>query len=237
MASIMIATPMYGGVCHGSFMKSVMMAFDLLRVNGHIVDFVDVSNESLINRARNTLTEIFLRGNFDYLLFIDADQGFEPDGVLRMINENLDVIAAPVPMKGINWSSVKALAKAGVENVQDYTAIWNFNGLTDEAKEIISKTREQIIEVNNAGTGMILIKRDVFEQMKPYVKSYRNNQPSVGSIQINDGMYNFWDLSVDDSGQLLSEDYHFCKIWKSLGGKIHLAPYVRVTHAGTYWFR
>lgn len=237
MSSILIATPMYGGVCHGSFMKSVMMLFDTLRINGHKVDFVDVSNESLINRARNTLTEIFLRSNYEYLLFIDADQGFEPDGVLRMINENLDVVAAPVPMKGINWLTVKTLAKAGVENVEDYTAIWNFNGLSEEAKQIISKTREQLVEVNNAGTGMILIKRDVFEQMKPYVKSYRNNQPSIGSIQINDGMYNFWDLSVDDSGQLLSEDYHFCKIWKSLGGKIYLAPYVRVTHAGTYWFK
>jgi hypothetical protein len=36
---------------------------------------------------------------------------------------------------------------------------------------------------------------------------------------------------------LLSEDYQFCKLWKESGGKIYLAPYVRVSHAGTYWFK
>ena len=35
MANIMIATPMYGGVCQGSFMKNMIMLFDVLRVNGH----------------------------------------------------------------------------------------------------------------------------------------------------------------------------------------------------------
>ena len=237
MASVMIATPMYGGLCHGSFMKSMMVLFDVLRVNGHMVDFIDISNESLIHRARNALTELFLRRNFDYLLFIDADEGFDAQGILRMINENVDIIAAPVPMKGINWERVKQVTRMGIEDVENHTAIWNFNGLSDEAKAIISTTREQIVEINNAGTGLILIKKDVFEQMKPYVKSYRNNQPSLGTLSLNDGIYNFWDLSIDESGQLLSEDYHFCKLWRKLGGKIYLAPYVKVTHAGTYWFR
>ena len=35
----------------------------------------------------------------------------------------------------------------------------------DEAKAIISITREQLVEINNAGTGLILIKRDVFEKI------------------------------------------------------------------------
>lgn len=237
MSNILIATPMYGGVCHGSYMKSMISLIDVLRSNGHRINFIDVSNESLINRARNTLTEMFLRTMYDYLLFIDADQGFEPYGVLRMINENLDVVAAPVPMKGINWQNVKTLARAGVEDIENYTAIWNFNGFSEETKAIISKTREQIVEVDNVGTGMILIKREVFEKMKPYVESYRNNQPNVGGITVNEGIYNFWDISLDKTGQLLSEDYHFCKLWKKLGGKIYLAPYVRVTHVGTYWFK
>ena len=149
MANVMIATPMYGGVCHGSFMKSIIVLFDVLRANGHKVDFIDISNESLIHRARNALTELFLRSNFDYLLFIDADEGFDAPGILRMINENLDIVAAPVPMKGINWPRVKQVALAGVEDVENHTAIWNFNGLTDEAKAIISKTREQLEDFIN----------------------------------------------------------------------------------------
>lgn len=237
MAKIVVATPMYGGVCHGSFMKSMLLLFDVLRNAGHQVDFIDLSNESLINRARNALTELFIRSGGDYLLFIDADEGFDSNGILKMVNENVDVVSAPVPMKGINWQNVKKLAKQGVEDVENYTAVWNFNGLDAKALNSLQKDPSQLVEINNAGTGLILIKKEVFQKMKPYVQSYRNNQPSLGSIALNDGIYNFWDISVDGTGQLLSEDYHFCKIWKKLGGKVYLAPYVKVTHAGTYWFR
>ncbi len=237
MASIMIATPMYGGMCHGIFMKSAIQLFFTLRSNSHTVEFVDIANESLITRARNTLTELFLRSNFDYLLFIDADEGFDAAGILRMLNEDVDIIAAPVPMKGINWDRVKAASKNGIPDLENHTGIWNFNGLSQESIAILSKTKEQILEVNSAGTGLILIKRDVFEQMKPYVDSYRFNQPNDKYFALNEGLYNFWDVSVDESGLLLSEDFHFCKIWKQLGGKIYMAPYVNVTHAGTYWFR
>jgi len=237
MASIMVATPMYGGMCHGIFMKSVIQLFFTLLSNSHTVEFVDIANESLITRARNTLTELFLRSNFDYLLFIDADEGFDAAGILRMLNEDVDIIAAPVPMKGINWDRVKAASKNGIPDLENHTGIWNFNGLSQESIAILSKTKEQILEVNSAGTGLILIKRDVFEQMKPYVDSYRFNQPNDKYFALNEGLYNFWDVSVDESGLLLSEDFHFCKIWKQLGGKIYMAPYVNVTHAGTYWFR
>jgi hypothetical protein len=76
-------------------------------------------------------------------------------------------------------------------------------------------------------------------RLKPFLGNLEGGLPLFGQPfeGANDGIYNFWDLSIDESGQLLSEDYHFCKLWRNLGGKIYLAPYVRVTHAGTYWFR
>ena len=82
---ISIATPMYGGVCHGIFLKGLMSLMNELRSRGHEVLYHDLYNESLITRARNTLTEIFLRTNSDVLVFIDADQGFDPIGVCKMI--------------------------------------------------------------------------------------------------------------------------------------------------------
>lgn len=237
MASIIIATPMYGGMCHGIFMKSVVQLMFALRSNGHSVEFVDIANESLITRARNTLTELFLKTNFEYMLFIDADQGFDPGGVLRMISEDKDLIAAPVPMKAINWDRIRQASEAGIKDLENHTGVWNFNGLSAESIKTLSTTKEQILEVNQVGTGLVLIKRDVFEKMKPYVESYRYNQPNDRNIALNHGIYNFWRTGVDESGLMLSEDYNFCKLWREIGGKIFLAPYVTVTHAGTYWFR
>jgi hypothetical protein len=217
MAHITLATPMYGGVCSGAFMKSVLQLAQAVSNSGHQLNFIDLSNESLITRARNTLTEMFLRSMSDYLLFIDADQGFDAQAVVRMIDENVDLIGAAVPMKAINWARVKKAVLDGKENLENPNTI---------------------AEVDYMGTGLMLISRNVFETIKKDIKQYRCDQPQIGSIVFGDPIYDFWQTTIDDeSERLLSEDYQFCKLWKESGGKIYLAPYVRVSHAGTYWFK
>jgi hypothetical protein len=80
--------------------------------------------------------------------------------------------------------------------------------------------------------------RNVFETIKKDVKQYRSDQPIIGGIKHGEPIYDFWQAIVDDdSERLLSEDYQFCKLWKQSGGKIYLAPYIKVTHVGTYWFK
>lgn len=237
MAVITIATPMYGGVCHGIFMKSMISLMKELKEDGHEVIYNDIYNESLITRARNTLTEMFLRSNSDYLLFIDADQGFDARGVANMIKEDVDLIGAAVPMKGINWERVGQAAKEGKEDLSKYTAIYNVN-MSKEQKEYLRNNPNGVVEVDYIGSGLMLIKRRVFELVKENVNSYRSDQLDIGGILKGESVYDFWQTVVDPSSlRLLSEDYNFCKLWKDIGGKIYLAPYVKVTHAGTYWFR
>lgn len=234
---VAIATPMYGGVCNGSYMKSVITLLSFLQGSGYDFTYLDLANESLISRARNTLTEAFLRTDSTHLLFIDADQGFDPAGVLKMINEDVDVIGAAVPMKAINWERVKAATKAGVENIQDYTAFYNINVENQEDLKTIYENPNEKAEIKNVGTGLLLVKRDVFEEMKAHVDAYKSNQPDTYGILPGDQVYNFWNIGIDDNEIFMSEDFFFCETWKKMGGKIYLAPYVKVTHAGTYWFR
>lgn len=237
MAHITIATPMYGGVCTGVFMKSMMQLIGNLQDAGHQAVFIDLYNESLITRARNTLTEMFLRTNSNYLLFIDADQGFETQGIVKMINEGVDLAGAAVPMKGLNWKRVKKAAEEGRDDLENYTAIYNVN-MSKEQKEFLRNNPTQLAEVDYMGTGLMLISRNVFETIKKDVKQYRSDQPIIGGIKHGEPIYDFWQAIVDDdSERLLSEDYQFCKLWKLSGGKIYLAPYIKVTHVGTYWFK
>ena len=237
MAKVFVATPMYGGVCHGQFLKSINALLLKGRDKGHEITFTDLYNESLINRARNTLTELFLRTNSEYLLFIDADQGFDADAVLRMINENLDIVGAAVPMKGINWQRVEKAVKDGKTDLAKQTGIYNVN-MSQQQKDIFLKNPNSVAEIEYIGTGLMLIKRDVLEILKEHVGAYRSDQLEVGTIKKGDTVYDFWKTVVDPkSERLLSEDYNFCKLWKDQGGKIYLAPYVKVVHAGTYWFQ
>ena len=237
MAHITLATPMYGGVCSGAFMKSVLQLAQAVSNAGHQLNFIDLSNESLITRARNTLTEMFLRSMSDYLLFIDADQGFDAQAVVRMINENVDLIGAAVPMKAINWARVKKAVLDGKENLDEHTAIFNVN-MNKEQRKMLKENPNTIAEVDYMGTGLMLISRNVLETIKKDIKQYRCDQPQIGSIVFGDPIYDFWQTTIDEqSDRLLSEDYQFCKLWKESGGKIYLATYVRVSHAGTYWFK
>lgn len=237
MAKVFVATPMYGGVCHGQFLKSITALLLKGKEKGHEITFTDLYNESLINRARNTLTEMFLRTNSEYLLFIDADQGFDAEAVLRMIEEDLDIVGAAVPMKAINWQRVEKAVKDGKTDLAKHTAIYNVN-MTPEQKKSLSENPNSIVEVKFIGTGLMLIKRNVLETLKEHVGSYRSDQIMVGTIKKGDGIYDFWKTMVEpESERLLSEDYYFCKLWKDLGGKIYLAPYVKVMHVGTYWFQ
>ena len=237
MAIVTVATPMYGGMCSGAYTRSLMSLMEALKAKGHLPIYLDLSNESLINRARNTLTEMFLRSRSDYLLFIDADQGFDHNAILKMIEEDVDIIGAPVPMKAINWERVAEEAKKGNTDLEKYTAMYNVN-MSKEQKKVMQENPGQKVEVDYIGTGLLLIKRNVFEVLKEYVGSYRSDQQHIGGINFGEAIYDFWKTTVDpESERLLSEDYYFCKLWKEQGGKIYLAPYVKVVHVGTYWFR
>jgi hypothetical protein len=230
MSKVLIATPAYGGNCSILYAKCLVDLTFLLQSKGHETSFVDVSNESLINRARNTLTQIFLSKDFDYLLFIDADQGFSAPGVLRMLEEDVDVIGAAVPLKQINWPKVIDAISNGKTDVENYTGVYNVNVVQEQLDAAIPGEK---VEVNNVGTGIMLIKRHVFEQMIPITPYYLSNQP----INKDTIIYNFWSIEIDETNRLLSEDYYFCQKWKSLGGKVYVAPYVGVTHMGTYPFK
>ena len=62
---ITIATPMYGGNCSGPFTIALLSLIKSLEQKGHIVRFSALYNESLINRARNSLTNIFFNSDSD----------------------------------------------------------------------------------------------------------------------------------------------------------------------------
>jgi len=230
--SIMIATPMYGGMCVGHYVSGLLGTMHKMRELGVAVHWSQMMNESLITRARNELARIFLERGYDYLMFVDADISFGADAIATLFAADKDIVCGIYPKKEVDWDRVERAASEGKTNLRDFSGafvfnmIGNENALTDD---------NGLIEVRHGGTGFMLIKRAVFEHLMPHVPTYR-----TGTVKDEAGEYlkplthEFFATSIDDTGALLSEDYHFCELWRKHGGKIFANPFIKLEHVGTY---
>jgi hypothetical protein len=171
-----------------------------------------MTNESLISRARNTLTAKFLAmPEATHLMFVDSDIGWEPWHLLVILNRDVDVIGGLYPMKTM---PIK----------------WVVNGF-DGAEE----GADGLQEVSKAGTGFLLTKRHVFEKLNshPAVKQYKND---IGLDPIYDQyLKTYFDTAVRQQ-RYYSEDWKFCEDWRDMGGKIWVDKRVLLRHTGTYTF-
>jgi hypothetical protein len=235
---IFVATPMYGGLCVGGYTVGLLNCVQEFMRNGMQLYYAYMMNESLITRARNTLAYDFLDSDATHLMFIDADITFNPADIVRMVNADKDIICGLYPKKEINWKTVEQAVKSGVEyqDLPNYTGSFVVN-LVDDVAQATGDINDPM-EIDNGGTGFMLIKRNVFETLKPTVPTYTNDMILiVDKNPIKKIIHEFFATSIDEvSNRLLSEDYHFCKIARQAGFKVYAAPWANLTHSGTYNF-
>jgi hypothetical protein len=208
-----ICMPCYGGMLTESTFMSYIKWSNTCRQLGIDWTMETMTNESLISRARNTLTAKFLHNKEStHLMFIDADIGWEPWHLLVMLNADKDVIGGLYPMKSL---PVK----------------WCVNGF--EGAEVSEDGTLQ--EVSKTGTGFLLIKRAVFEKLNahPATKPFMND---IGlPVELNPYMKTYFDTAVREN-RYYSEDWTFCENWRDLGGKVWVDKRVLLKHTGTYVF-
>jgi hypothetical protein len=235
---IFIATPMYGGLCVGGYTVGLLNSVQEFMRNGMQLYYAHMMNESLITRARNTLAYDFLDTDATHLMFIDADITFNPADIVSMVNADKDIICGLYPKKEINWKTVAKAVKSGVEyqDLPSYTGSFVVN-LVGDAPQATGDVNEPM-EIDNGGTGFMLIKRHVFETLKTTVPTYTNDMILiVDKNPVKKIIHEFFATSIDEvSNRLLSEDYHFCKIARQAGFKVYAAPWANLSHSGTYNF-
>jgi hypothetical protein len=238
-AHVFLATPMYGGVCNGTYAVGLLQMVGIFSNAGVPFQFAYMMNESLITRARNSLARDFLATECTHLMFIDADIGFNPADIVHMLYADKDIICGIYPKKEINWVDVSKAVKNGVEpkDLSQHTGAFVVN-LVEDATSVEGDMYSPI-EISNGGTGFMLIKREVFECLIGRVPTYTNDMFAAVDLDRKPQEINeFFATSIDkDSGnRLLSEDYHFCKIAREAGFKVWAAPWAKLSHTGSYIF-
>ena len=233
-----VATPQYGGMCTGFYAQSMMMLQLAVQQRGWHMASSFMFNESLIERARNSLAHAFLKTDCTHLLFIDADIRFDAGQVLALFDADKDVICGIYPKKEVNWGEVKRSVERGIpeDQLKHYTGSWVVNLVGYEGT--VTVPQNEPLEIWAGGTGMMLIKREVLEKMKETVPKYRNDVVDLsGTNKPQEEIYQFFACSIEPETQrLLSEDYHFCRTWRNMGGKLYAAPWMDLGHIGSYVF-
>lgn len=255
--SVMIGTPCYGGMCTTGYLQSVFELQRLCNSVGVRLILNTIMNESLVTRARNNIVASFLSLEVehldgthkkpDYLLFIDADIEFQPTDVLRLIVHDKDVVVGAYPLKVVNYNNVENTTLSAneiSERVTDY--VINFEFDSEEARATGSVTLHgDLLKVKDAGTGFMMIRREVLEEMidaykdeVSYIKDNKDLMPD-GSVQnIPTEQYALFDTIIEpETRRYLSEDYTFCRRWQALGGKIWLDTKIVLNHIGTHTFK
>ena len=220
---IFIATPAFGHQAYVNYVNSVVGFISAPPPSdlSYSTSLHLLAGNALISAARNDCVHKFLASRCDKLLFIDADIGFEPENIWRLLRRDADIALAPYITKNL-----KDPAKSRF--------ILNFK---DDKK--VEVDGEGFTKVTSGPTGFMMIDRSVFAKLaeaypekKTFIAQMQN-----GKVDVTQEFYTFFDCISDTEEGSLGEDMSFCKLWRDAGGEIDCDAYAALTHFGTFSFQ
>lgn len=220
MSGLFIATPCYGASLHAGYVASLLETQAALIAAGveHMIRLAP--GDSLVSRIRNVMVAQFMATDCDRFLFIDADIAWRPDSILRLIadtqHEELPIVGGIYPRKQIP--------------VQ-----FPVNWVLDADLNLTQHDETGCIEVRDAPTGFLMIRREVFERlMLAYPERrcvFRESVPDAEAPY----EYALFDCFIDRAtGHYLSEDFGFSRLWQQIGGRIFADPAITLSHYGQF---
>ena len=228
---LVIGTPMYGGMCTSEYTQSLLNLSESANKSDVKLTTIFLGNESLIQRGRNTVAHHFMNlPDATHLLFIDADIKFRTQDIVKMIAADKSLIVGPVALKGYNWDEIRQAAVNNEDDIGRTGGVFNINKLPG----IDMVDENTPFEIEHGGNAFMMIRRDVFETLKPHTPIYTN-----GGRSLPDGVeiYDYFRVEINkDTNHLLSEDYFLCHSYRQLGGKVWCAPWVETGHFGSHLF-
>ena len=238
--NLVVGTPCFGGLVTHVYLHSLLKLVTYAAASDIRLGLWTAAHDSLVPRSRNSILAGFLdTPDATHLLFIDADTGFEPEQVGRLLAFEEDVVAGMYPVKNIDWSQAARRCSQGSVTVEELRgAGLHFVGVPCPPEE--REERDGFVTAHYAGTGFMLIRRAAVERL---VASYPETKYEAmhtypPPTHPSKNLYNLFDCMVEPATRTyLSEDFTFCHRWRRIGGKVWLDTRSLLRHVGSHEFQ
>lgn len=210
--SVVIATPTYDNKVISGYVGGITRALQLMQERGWTTNLAFVSG-TFLEIARSECAELFFtHSDADYLMFIDADMGFEGESVLALIDKAIEsgapILAAPGPRR--NVFPIQFPVKPPVGETR------------------FSPNKFGICRAERVGTAFMAIHRKVIEALRKS-ESVRVMKGQARDIPMIFEM--MW-----RGGELLPEDYAFCVRAAEAGFPTYLMQGIELLHEGSFGY-
>jgi hypothetical protein len=217
---VLIATPTAGGVVKALFATTLVKTVFAVKEAGWNADFVTVDG-SYISRARNYFAHVFLsRPEFTHLVMIDSDMSVDGHVICRLLRSGKPVVAAAYSQRHMDMAAFAQAARKPELTVSDVTALALEYNLYPElelgTRQI--KVIDGMCRVDHVALGCSAIRRNVFEGLIAAGTVRLRPDRFLQKSGFSGPFYSFFDDITLDDGDIMSEDYSFCKRWRSIPG-------------------
>lgn len=223
MMKVMIATPFYELKGFSPYIECLAATLRLLTAVGIDYKFQQLSGDSYVHRARNTLCDLFLRDpDATDLFFIDSDMSWDPMAFVKMCALPDDVVGAAYPVKNKwdAWTSVPQFYK------------------TENRIELKGRTLQDgscLVEALVLAGGFLRIKRTALEKFRERYPDLWYEEPTTDPAEPKHRYTAFFGAESVDH-KFYGEDHYFSKRLRDAGIRMFIYPDVNITHWGYHDF-
>jgi hypothetical protein len=235
-----ICTPFYEIKGYSPYITSLMQSVQVLHALGIEFEYYEISGDSYVDRAKNTLAHRFMESDATHLFMIDSDMAWTATGFAKMIKNALhgfEVIAAAYPCKNV-WEFFGCIPKLDEKGFH----------LGKEVNDI------RVLDMLGVPGGFIIYSREAFERTKPNISTYTDLKHGITYHEYfkcnieRDKPKTLEELQAMTheelatlamalqgpklGGHRIGEDIYFQQRYREMGGRVWMEPDITISHYG-----
>lgn len=243
--NVLLATPVANEVSTAYASSLAKLMDDCARTRPEIRIDVRFLASPLVHRARNVFANLALAEGFTHLLFIDADIGYLPSAIYRMLDSGHDVCGCVYPAKILDDAAFHQASRRVDDPLSARLLATSFVGQekflqTDKDGRKGFEVRNGFVRTRAVGMGATVIRVEALRRMAALCKDIAIQERSnfYTTHKLPETIHLFFDPVFRPGLETLDEDYAFCQRWTDqCGGAIHALLDEVITHVGAAAFR